>query len=155
LFLYFLRLFLAQKIKPKEMILMVQREVAERIVARPGKMSLLSVMVQFYSQPKVLFKVSRNSFWPRPKVDSAVIRLDIKAKLPMADEELFFKVVKTGYSQKRKQLKNNLKGFFGLDIAEISQILADLGINDKIRAQDLSVEEWVKLAEHIKTREDV
>lgn len=107
-----LRKFLSEElIRPNEMVLLVQKEVAERIIAKPGEMSLLSISVQFYSQPKIISKVSNNSFWPKPKVDSAIIKLkNIEQKIDKEiNEEDFFNLVRAGFSSRRKQLKNNFK----------------------------------------------
>lgn len=141
----FLRRFLEQPTKPSEMILMVQKEVAQRLTARPGEMSLLSVSVQFYSEPEILFYVDKNCFWPIPQVDSAVIKLKLKTTLPEIDIKSFFRVAKIGFSAKRKQLQNNLAAGFHQENDKIKQILADLGLAEKVRAQDLSIEDWVKL----------
>jgi len=142
----FLRKFLEPENKPSEIIVMIQKEVGERILAKPGKMNLLAVAVQFYSEPKILFNVSHNSFWPKPKVDSAVIRIKLKKELPNIDIKHFFQIVKIGFSAKRKQLQNNLANGLGLKNAKIREILINLGLNEKIRAQDLAMEDWVKLA---------
>jgi 16S rRNA (adenine1518-N6/adenine1519-N6)-dimethyltransferase len=142
------------------MVLMVQKEVADRIVAKPGKMSLLSVSVQFYSQPEIISYVGKENFWPAPDIDSALIKLRIEnspastseagqAKLKIfsgVDKERdFFRLVKFGFSSKRKMLKNNLAGGY-----KISQELAEnkvkrAGFDPKIRAQELAVEDWIKL----------
>ncbi|TSC96175.1 MAG: 16S rRNA (adenine1518-N6/adenine1519-N6)-dimethyltransferase [Parcubacteria group bacterium Athens1014_10] len=146
----FLRKFLENKIKPEEMVLLVQKEVAERIAARPGKMSLLSVAVQFYSQPEIISLVSKKSFYPEPKVDSAIIRLKIKSQESRIDEKVFFKIVKIGFSNRRKQLHNNLATGLKMNNEEIKEIFKKLNFNPKIRAQDLSVEDWIRLSEKLK-----
>lgn len=143
----FLRLFLEQAIKPREMVLMVQKEVAERIVASAGQMSLLALSAQFYSQPELLFEVDKSCFWPKPQVDSAVIRLKIKDKLPLAPEEIkaFFRLAKMGFAAKRKQLKNNLAAGLSLSAADIGKIFVSLGWPETVRAQNLSSEDWLRL----------
>ncbi|MEK7653051.1 MAG: rRNA adenine dimethyltransferase family protein [Patescibacteria group bacterium] len=146
---FFLRRFLEQAPRPSEMILMVQKEVAERVVAQPGKMSVLSVAAQFFSQPKILFKVSRSCFWPEPEVDSAVISLKLAKKLPFDDSKEFFRIVKIGFSSRRKQLQNNLAAGLKVKNEEIKEILRGLGFDQKVRAQELRVEDWVKLVEKI------
>ncbi|MBI5077253.1 16S rRNA (adenine(1518)-N(6)/adenine(1519)-N(6))-dimethyltransferase [Candidatus Falkowbacteria bacterium] len=136
----FLRQFLESDYQPKEMILMVQKEVAERVVQKPGQMSLLSVSVQFFCEPEILFFVSKNCFQPAPKVDSAVIRLNnIRRDKFAIPADIFFAVVKKGFSAKRKQLKNNL----GVTATALSQ----LGLKPTVRPQELSMGDWIKLAE--------
>ena len=125
--------------RPKLMVLMVQKEVAERICAKPPEMSLLSVAVQFYSQPKIVKIVKKESFWPRPKVDSAIIKLTTNNRqLTTINTNLFFKIVKAGFSQPRKQLKNNLKNIFGKNT---ERILQKLKIEPTWRAETLSIDE--------------
>jgi len=142
-----LRLLLESEIPPKEIILMVQKEVAERITARPGKMSLLAVSVQYYSEPRMLFDVFRTSFIPQPEVDSAVIKIsNIKNKKSKNANKEFFRIVRAGFSSKRKTLANNLSASFHLDKKSIEDILSDNGFDIKIRAQELSVENWKKIS---------
>lgn len=131
-----IRKFLEAKNKPELMILMVQKEVGQRICAIPPKMSLLSVAVQFYAKPEIISYVSKKSFWPVPKVDSAIIKIKPQP-IPKINTKKFFNLVKKGFSSKRKMLKNNLK------IEE--SILKDLGLNPKARAENLSIQDWLKL----------
>ncbi|MDO8668721.1 MAG: 16S rRNA (adenine(1518)-N(6)/adenine(1519)-N(6))-dimethyltransferase RsmA [Candidatus Buchananbacteria bacterium] len=145
----FIRNFLETENPPIEMIIMIQKEVAQRIVAKKGEMSLLSLSVQFYAEPKILFEVSRNSFWPSPQVDSAVISLKLKSSLPFSDPKAFFKVAKIGFSAKRKQLHNNLANGLHLGNDQIKGFLKDMGLTEKIRAQDLAMEDWVKLLQKL------
>lgn len=141
----FIRNFLEIKNPPTEMIIMIQKEVAKRIIAQPGEMSLLSLSVQFYAKPKILFEVSRNSFWPSPSVDSAVISLRLKDKFSFNDPNLFFKIAKIGFSAKRKQLHNNLANGLHLGSDQIKAIIKNIGLDEKIRAQDLALEDWINL----------
>jgi 16S rRNA (adenine1518-N6/adenine1519-N6)-dimethyltransferase len=144
-----IRLFLETRYPPKEMILMVQKEVAKRICAAPGEMNILAVSVQYYAQPEFLFEVPREAFWPVPEVDSAVIRImrNAKSETPSAEEvKNFFRVVKIGFSAKRKTLANNLSSGFHLDKKEAEELLKKSGLETKIRAQDLGVEDWRRLA---------
>jgi len=131
-----IRKFLEAKNKPKLMILMVQKEVAQRICAQPPKMSLLSIAVQFYAKPEIISYVSKNSFYPQPKVDSAIIKI-IPKPIPKINTKKFFNLVKKGFSSKRKMLKNNL------GIKE--SLLEELGLNPKTRAENLAVQDWLKL----------
>ncbi|GAH64601.1 unnamed protein product, partial [marine sediment metagenome] len=105
-----IRKFLELKNPPREMILVVQKEVGQRICAKSPDMSILAVSVQFYAKPKIISYVSRKSFWPSPKVDSAILRITplISADRKLINADLFFKIVKAGFSQPRKQLINNL-----------------------------------------------
>ena len=136
--------------RPKLMVLMVQKEVAERICAKPPDMSLLSVAVQFYSQAKIVKIVKKESFWPRPKVDSAIIKLTTNNRqLTTINTNLFFKIVKSGFSQPRKQLKNNLKKIFGKNT---KKILKQSKIEESCRAETLSIDEWLKICLNYKNR---
>lgn len=165
-----LRNFLEQKPRPKEMTVLVQKEVAERVVAKPGQMSLLAVAVQFYGQPEIMKIVSKDNFWPRPEVDSAVLKIqgisglthhslrqgeaggDNKGYqwlLGDVDIKKFFSVVKTGFSAKRKQLHNNLAAGWRISNKKAKEILSQSGINPTCRAQDLSIENWAKIAQNI------
>jgi len=154
----FLRIFLGlSHNRPTDMILMLQNEVAERIVAKPGKMSVLAVMAQFYSDPEILFTVSPGSFWPAPKVTSAIISFKLRAKLPNINTKKFFQVVKMGFSAKRKQLHKNLAcltpgrqaGGLKIGSAEVKKILAKMGLREDIRAQNLGVDDWIKLVKDL------
>lgn len=136
-----IRKFLEVRHKPKSIIIMVQKEVAQRICAKQPKMNLLAVSVQFYANPKIISYVSKKSFWPQPKVDSAIIKIEALKSPTSIDTKKFFQLVKTGFSSKRKMLKNNLK----LD----ESILKKIDINPKTRAENLSVNNWLKLYEQI------
>lgn len=147
-----IRLFLESEFPPSEMILMVQKEVAERIVEKPGKMSILTVSVQYYAQPELLFYVDKKSFEPVPEVDSCVIRITpYHSPLPKRGEgesrEKFFQIVRAGFSAKRKMLVNNLSNSFHLDKKEVEEKIKKIGLSPKVRAQELSVEDWKKLTE--------
>lgn len=131
-----IRKFLETEHRPKLMVLMVQKEVAQRIVAQPPRMNILAVAVQFYAQPKIVSYVSKNSFWPIPKVDSAIIKI-VPKPIPKINIKKFFNLVKAGFSSKRKMLKNNL------NIDEST--LEKLGINPRTRAESLPIEQWLKL----------
>lgn len=148
---FFLRRFLENEPKPAEMTLMLQKEVAERILSKIGQMNILAFSAQFFSQPNLLFKVPRSCFWPEPKVDSAVISLKLNKKLPEVDQKLLFRLVKIGFSAKRKQLHNNLASGFILESAEAKLIFKEFGWREDIRAQDLGVEDWISLLKKIST----
>jgi len=133
---------------PTRLVVTVQKEVAQRIVAGPGDMSVLAVSVQLYGQPQVVHRIPAGAFYPPPNVDSALLRVDTHPSLPIpvADVDHFFKVVKAGFSQKRKQLKNSLAGGLGQPAQEISTALEQAAINPTRRAETLSLEEWGRLA---------
>lgn len=137
----FLTRFLEIGNKPSEMILMLQKEVAQKICAKSGEMSLLSVALQFYAEPEILFQVNKTKFFPAPKVDSAVIRLKIKSLDSRIDPQKFFKLVRTGFLNKRQKLKNNLKNLF----PETEKALKSLKFNSNVRAQELDLADWQKL----------
>jgi len=146
-----IRLLLETKYPPIEMILMVQKEVGERICAPKGKESLLSISVKFYAEPEILFFVSRENFHPIPEVDSAVIRLKRKEMIPNVNTKYFFSLVKAGFSSKRKMLVNNLATGFKLPKTTVSEILKKSGLEPTQRAQELEVGDWVKLLKIIDT----
>lgn len=141
-----IRMFLEAESQPSEIMLMVQKEVAERLVAEPGEMSILSVSAQYYADVKYLFTVPKEDFDPIPKVDSAIIKLKIKNQKSEYDKD-FFRVVKIGFSAKRKTLANNLANGFQINKKDIEDILAGLGFSESVRAQELSVDDWRNLSE--------
>ncbi len=133
--------------KPARLVLTVQKEVALRICARAGELSLLAVSVQVYGAPHLELTIPAGAFYPSPKVDSAVILIDTHAEplLPAEDLALFFRIVKAGFSQKRKMLRNTLSAGMRLNIPECEQLLVSAGIDPTRRAQTLEPSEWVKL----------
>lgn len=140
-----LRHLLGSTRKPSLVLLTVQREVAERITAEPPNMSLLAVSVQYYGQAEVLKQVKAGAFWPRPDVDSAVVRIALRdeagAAFDAAAERTFFRIVRAGFSQKRKQLQKNLRQL-GLSKKEVADWLDRAGIDGSRRAETLTLEEW-------------
>ena len=139
------------KARPWEMVLVAQKEVAERICANPPKMNLLAVSVQFYSKPEVVYFVSKKSFWPQPEVDAAILKIQIlKTKFQNINKDLFFKIVKSGFSQPRKQLINNLSNGLDADKIKTEAWLRENNIQPSQRAETLTVKEWIKLAITIK-----
>lgn len=150
-----IRNFLEEKNQPKEMILMVQKEVAQRICAKPPDMNLLAVSVQFYSQPEIIAFVPKKSFWPSPKVDSAIIKIvPYKSATISINSCLFFKIVKAGFSQPRKQILNNLTKWLALSIPkglklnkeEVKLWLQKNKILPEQRAETLTIKNWKNLA---------
>ena len=141
-----IRTFLEAKNKPELMVLMVQKEVATRIVARDKKESILSVAVKVYGTPKLVKKVPARYFSPAPKVDSAVLLIEnISGKnFTTKKAELdFFEIVRAGFAHKRKVLAGNLKELFGKKTLEI---LAKVGATEKARAEDLTLNQWIEVA---------
>lgn len=144
-----LRHLLEASFKPKQIVVTVQKEVAQRIVAGPGEMSLLAVSVQFYGQPTLAHHIPAGAFYPAPKVDSAVVRIDTFDRPPVAvtDVPRFFRVVKAGFGQKRKQLKNSLSAGLHRPAIEVNAALEQVEIAPTRRAETLNLAEWAKLAE--------
>ncbi len=134
--------------KPQAMALTLQKEVAERITAQPGDMTLLAVSVQFYGRVDVVRHISAGAFWPRPDVDSAILRFvrDPATSLSTSEERRFFRLVRTGFSQKRKQLQKNLRAL-GLKRRQTVALLESVAIDPRRRAETLSIEEWLRLYE--------
>ncbi len=141
-----IRLFLEAENKPEEMVLLIQREVAERICAKPSRMSILAVSVQFYGNPQIIDVVPRTSFFPAPKVDSAIIRIKVYRKpLFDVDSRLFFRIVKAGFGEKRKQLTNSLTGGLGLNKETTDQILNEAKVSPMARAESLAMIDWYNI----------
>jgi 16S rRNA (adenine1518-N6/adenine1519-N6)-dimethyltransferase len=140
-----LRRLLGEQPRPRRLVMTVQKEVAERVAAQPPNMSLLAVSVQYYGRVSRAGTVKAGAFWPRPEVDSAIIRIDVDDATGDQDEAAFFRVVRAGFSEKRKQLKNNLKQLG--DEATVSAALAAAGIDGRRRAETLSVPEWRALVQ--------
>ncbi|MBA7473454.1 MAG: 16S rRNA (adenine(1518)-N(6)/adenine(1519)-N(6))-dimethyltransferase RsmA [Dehalococcoidia bacterium] len=142
-----LRHFLEATLKPDLMVVMVQKEVAEAIVAGPGKRSLLSISVQFYGRPTIIGKVPANSFYPAPEVDSAILRIDLYPKPAVAvdNTEGFFGTVRAGFASPRKQLANSLAQGLGWPKTDVLSVLAEASIAPQRRAETLTLEEWAQL----------
>lgn len=133
--------------RPRRIVMTVQLEVAERICAGAGDMSLLAVSVQYYGKPRLAGKINAASFWPRPDVDSAVLRIDPFDAPPVGvpDDKLFFNIVRAGFSQKRKQLKNSLSAGLHLNAEKVAAMGETSGVDLKRRAETLTLEEWAAL----------
>lgn len=148
----FLRKFLSLSNKPEIIVLMLQKEVVERIMAKPPKMSLLAISVQFYAEVEKIADVKRDYFYPAPEVDSAVIKITPNKKLlkNYEEEKKFFKILRIAFSSKRKMLKNNLANGLKIDIKKIEKILIDLNLDTKIRSEQLEISEWLKIFQFLK-----
>jgi len=140
-----IRMLLESDNPPEEIVLMIQKEVAQRITVQPPKMNLLAVSVQFYANVKTISYVSKASFWPEPKVDSAIIKIKNIGKIREIDQERFFKIVKAGFSSPRKQLANNLSEKLKIDKREIKSALTECGLSPQARAESLRIEDWILL----------
>ncbi len=143
------RRFLEADGKPRLLVVTVQREVAQEMVAKPGQMGLLSVAVQLYGTPRIVATVPPRAFRPPPKVTSAVVRIDVRPKPAVAFDSAdeFFRVVKAGFSARRKQLHNSIGRGLALEPESARALLADAGIDPTRRAQTLSLDEWAALYE--------
>jgi len=147
-----IRMFLETKNPPKLMVLMVQKEVAQRICASPPKMSKLAVFCQFYGKPKIVKFISKKAFWPQPKVDSAILKISrIQTDLPRINTNLFSKIVRAGFSQPRKQLINNLSKSLNLSREKVKEWLLKNNINPIQRAGSLKIEDWINLTKTSKS----
>jgi 16S rRNA (adenine1518-N6/adenine1519-N6)-dimethyltransferase len=133
--------------KPRIAVLLVQKEVAERIAAKPGNMSILAVSAQVYADASLDIEVPREFFTPPPKVDSQVVVLTTRPepKVTQADERQFFRLVKAGFSAKRKKLRSSLAGGLGISKPEAEALLHACNISPDVRAEDLSIDEWLRL----------
>lgn len=138
--------------KPRRIVLTLQKEVAERICAKPGDLSLLALSVQVYGEPGIAARIPAEAFFPPPKVDSAVLRVDIYPS-PLVKPELldtFFNLIKAGFSQKRKTLRNSLSSGLHISPPNAAELLRHAGIDPQRRAETLSIKEWERLSENIK-----
>lgn len=147
---------LEQRLPVSSLTVMVQKEAADRICAAPGtkQSGAISAAVHYYSEPEVLFKVSKGSFMPAPKVDSAVIRLNILQKPPVdvADEALFFMVVKASFGQRRKTLPNSLSAGLSMPKPEIISVLEGAGIRPTARAEEMTMQNFADIANKLSSR---
>lgn len=141
-----LRHLLEASVKPRRLVLTVQQEVAERICAQPPKMSILTLSVQVYGAASIIARIPAAAFHPQPKVDSAVVRIEIyeQPRIPSALLPIFFALIKAAFAQKRKMLRNNLAGPLG-GAREAQDLIASAGIDPRLRAQALGFDEWERL----------
>jgi 16S rRNA (adenine1518-N6/adenine1519-N6)-dimethyltransferase len=150
-----LRHLLKAQPPPSLLVVTVQEEVAARITAQPPEMSLLAVSVQFYGRPRRVARIPAGAFYPPPKVDSAIVRIDVyppgERPVQVDDVEWFFRVVRAGFGQRRKQLRNSLAAGLHLTAAEVEAALQRAGIDPHRRAETLSLEEWARLSRELAT----
>ena len=147
-----IRHLLENEPKPRRIVLTIQKEVADRICAAPGDMSLLALSVQVYGKPRITARIPAGAFFPAPKVDSAVLCLDVFPEPQVKREllETFFKLIKAGFSQKRKTLRNSLSSGLHIAPAEAADWLTRAGIDPQRRAETVSIPEWQRLCEEKK-----
>lgn len=145
---YVLQLLTSSSNAPFRIVLTVQKEVAERLVAKAGDHTLLSISVGMFGKVELIQTLSFRSFWPQPKVDSAVIRIERHAKplVPEAEQRQFFRVVKAGFSARRKKLSNALAGGLRTTPAAVAAALKETGLGQNARAQELTIEQWATLS---------
>lgn len=134
--------------KPTSITILVQKEVAMRIVAGPGAMSLLAISVQYYARPQLVEVVPAASFWPAPEVDSAILQIDAIGQLAFkAEEKRLFRLVKAGFGERRKMLKNALSGGLNITPAQAAMLIESANLAANVRAQEMSLDDWHRLFE--------
>lgn len=145
----FLRTFLSGNQPPESLVLMLQKEVAQRIIATPPDMSILAVSIQYYASAEIIREVKAGNFWPEPEVDSAIIKIVVfparRREEDLLADQKFFRLVRIGFSAKRKMLKNNLAAGLKIKSKKLADLLIRQGLDPKIRAEELTVENWRKL----------
>lgn len=139
------RQFLTQLPRPKSLVMVIQKEVADRICAKAGKQSKLSVLVQRYSQPKLIATVEAEAFWPQPGVDSAIVRCDLVAGRDATADEAFWRLVRIGFSSRRKTLINNLINGYQVPRQTAHDWVSELGCKPEARPQELTLDQWDRL----------
>lgn len=141
-----IRLLMESNNPPSSLVLLIQKEVAERICAKPGQMSVLAVSVQLYAKAEYISTVTKDKFQPPPKVDSAILRLTrlTEPKIDVEPEK-FMRLVKAGFGEKRKTIRNSMAGGLRMNAGEVGMLLKKAGISDTARAQELSFEQWYQL----------
>ncbi len=142
-----IRHLLESGLQPRRLVMTVQKEVAERICAEAGDMNLLALSVQVYGKPSVGVTIPAAAFYPQPKVDSAILSIEIQSQpaIPVNNLGTFFKLIRAGFSQKRKTLRNSLSGGLRITPIESEKLLMEAGIDARRRAETLSLEEWGRL----------
>ena len=143
-----IKLFLENVAQPELIVLLMQKEVAQRICEKPGKLSLIALGVQVYGEPEIIDFVKNTSFYPAPKVDSAILRIkNIKREFSDEHYRNLFRIMKMGFAAHRKKLANNLTAGLRIEKVQAEEILVKVEIDLKVRAQELDIEQWKKLAE--------
>lgn len=144
-----IRHLLESTVKPKRIVLTIQQEVAERVVIRDGKMSILALSVQAYGDARIASQISAHSFYPKPKVDSSVLIIDVFEQPPIDEESLryLFRIAHAAFNQKRKMLRNSLNPFLGKD--KLEEIFSIAHIDPSSRPETLSLEDWIRLTQAV------
>jgi 16S rRNA (adenine1518-N6/adenine1519-N6)-dimethyltransferase len=142
-----LQMFLTAKYKPTSITVLTQKEVAQNLAATAGNLGILAISVQLFGKPKLVQTVLARSFYPAPKVDSAIVKIDLfeKPRYEIKDEKKFFKIIKACFSGKRKQIHNTLVNNLHLKKSQAIEILNSIKINPVSRPQELTIEQWVEL----------
>ncbi|HOK17201.1 MAG TPA: 16S rRNA (adenine(1518)-N(6)/adenine(1519)-N(6))-dimethyltransferase RsmA [Candidatus Paceibacterota bacterium] len=150
---YLFRLLIDLEKKPKIIVLMVQKEVALRITAQPPKMNLMAVLIQTFFKPKIVCFISKNNFWPKPKVDSGIIKLTLKPEIFLSknEKEKAIKIIKGGFAHPRKLLLNNLNKNLKIPKEKLRSIFQELKLKENIRAQNLNLSQWLLLNKKIES----
>ena len=148
-----LQMFMTAKNKPSSITILTQKEVARNLAAKAGDLSVMAISVQLFGEPKNIQTVLAKSFYPAPKVDSAIVKIEMfkKPKYILKDEKKFFKIVKACFAGKRKQIHNTLVNNLHLEKNTVLEILASLKIKPEARPQELTIEKWVELVDKIST----
>ncbi len=146
-----LKMLMSAKVKPDSVTVLTQKEVAQNVCAKPGSMSVLAISVQLFGVPELVAPVLARSFYPAPKVDSAILKitLDKTPRYKLQDEKKFFKIVKACFAGKRKQIHNTLVNNVGLKKEQAEKILSELKISSQSRPQELSIQQWIELTDKI------
>lgn len=137
---------------PKRIVVMVQREVAEKMIAQPGKMTALSVAIQLFGTPQIVTNVPRSAFWPAPGVDSTVVAIKTHAKPIVSEPNELMRLVRIGFSNRRQLLKNNLRAGLHMSTNEAAALIKKAGFKPTARAQELSLDQWVVLEKCLDNR---
>jgi 16S rRNA (adenine1518-N6/adenine1519-N6)-dimethyltransferase len=141
-----IRLFLELPSQPTTIVMLVQKEVAERICAKPGEMSVLALSVQVYGKPEIIEIVKKESFFPAPAVDSAILRISyIEYQYPEIPEKDLFRTINIGFAAKRKTLANNLQSGFHIEKIQAEACIEEIGLKPSARAQELTLDNWADL----------
>jgi 16S rRNA (adenine1518-N6/adenine1519-N6)-dimethyltransferase len=141
-----IRLFLELPHQPTTIVMLVQKEVAERICAKPGEMSVLALSVQVYGKPEIIEIVKKESFFPAPAVDSAILRISyIEYQYPRIPEKDLFRTINIGFAAKRKTLANNLQSGFHIEKIQAEAYIEEIGLKPSARAQELTLDSWADL----------
>lgn len=133
--------------RPSVIVILVQKEVAERIVAHPGGMSVLAISAQIFAKTRLGIEIPRQFFTPVPKVDSQVVVLEMRDK-PLVlekDQKAFFRVIKAGFANKRKKLRSSMSAGLAISKSDAEKLLRQAGIDPDLRAEDLSIDDWIRL----------